>query len=266
MSTMLNLADRLLAMGRHFHQLGRNQDALHILTRLASFRQLPASVAEEIQVHLAEICLTRRKYRRAQRHLTTALVHQPDNARYHFLMATALAGDDKADRQRAADHYRKSLQLEPEQPTCLSEFGLFALRLGQTEEGLRCLRRAVELAPDNPKVVRRFVEGLQEEDRIDEARSALRAAIFRNSRDPRFRRLWNAFQFQQLHQEQQRQRHNAADMAEDPGPILLPFVRLATDSVPNRSRRKIIRHDAPSPPAPPHTPRPEGLPNQRHAQ
>jgi len=266
MSMTLNLTDRLLAMGRRFHQLGRNQDAVHILTRLAGFRQLPASVAEETQVHLAEICLSRRKYRRARRHLTAALVHQPDNARYHYLMATALSGDDKADRQRAAEHYRKSLHLDPEQPNCLSEFGLFALRRGQTEEGLRCLRRAVELAPTNPKVVRKLVEGLREEDRTEEARRVLQAALFRNSRDPRFRRLWNEFQFQQLHQEQQRRRQNALAAAEDPGPVLLPFVRPAAETVPARSRRKIIRHDTPSPPSPPHAPRPEGMPNQRRAQ
>jgi tetratricopeptide (TPR) repeat protein len=262
MSMTLNLTDRLLAMGRRFHQLGRNQDALHIFSRLASFRQLPASTAEETQVHLAEICLGRRKYRRARRHLTAALVHQPDNGRYHYLMATALAGDDKADRQRAANHYRKSLHLDPEQPICLSEFGSFALGLGQTEEGLKCLRRAAELAPDNPKVIRTLVEGLRQEDRIEEARRVLQATRFRNNRDPRFRRLWNEFQFQQLRQEQQR--HIASDAAADPGPVLLPFVRLAAKTVPNRSRRKIIRHDAPSPPAPPHAPRPGGLPNQRH--
>jgi tetratricopeptide (TPR) repeat protein len=264
MSMKLNLTDRLLAMGRHLHQLGRNQDALHILSRLASFRQLPAPVAEETQVHLAEICLSHRKYRRARRHLTAALVHQPDNARYHYLMATALAGDDKADRQRAAEHYRKSLHLDPDQPGCLSEFGLLALRLGQTEEGLRCLHRAVELAPNNPRAVQKLVEGLLEVDRTEEARRVLQAALFRNARNPHFRRLWQEFQFQQLHQEQQRRRN--AHATEEPGPVLLPFVRPVAGVVPVRLSRKIIRHDAPSPPAPPHTPRPEGLPNQRHAQ
>jgi tetratricopeptide (TPR) repeat protein len=266
MSTTLNLTDRLLAMGRHLHELGRNQDALHFLNRLTGFRMLPAALAEEAQVHLAEIYLSRRKYRRARRHLTAALVHQPDSARYHYLMATALAGDDKADRQRAADHYRKSLHLDPDQAHCLSEFGLLALRLGQTEEGLRCLRRAVELAPNNPNFVRKLAEGLREEGQVQEARRVLRAALFRNGRDHRFRQLWNDFQFQQLHQEQQRQRRNASATAGGGGPVLLPFVRLAAETVPGRPRRKIIRHDPPSPPSPPHAPRPEGLPNQRHAQ
>jgi tetratricopeptide (TPR) repeat protein len=265
MSMTLNLTDRLLVMGRRLHKLGRNQDALHILNRLAGLRELPAEVAEETQVHLAEICLSRRKYRRARRHLTAALVHQPDNARYHYLMGTALASDDKADRQRAADHYRKSLQLDPNQPKCLSDFGSLALRLGQTDEGLRCLRRSVELAPDDPIPVRKLADGLQEEERTDEARRVLLAAYFRNARDPRFQRLWNNFRFQQVQQEQRRSRQNASDTADNAGPVLLPFIRSSRETAGTRRSRKIIRHDAPSPPAPPHAPKPEGLPNRRHA-
>ena len=69
MSTTLNLADRLLAMGRNFEALGRDQDALHILGRLAGLHEVPVVVAEETQSRLAEIFLRRRQYRRARRHL-----------------------------------------------------------------------------------------------------------------------------------------------------------------------------------------------------
>src|SRR5436309_5607580 len=124
MSMTLNLADRLLSMGRNYQALGRNQDAVHILSRLAGLRQLPAEVAEETQVRLGEIHLSRGKYTRARRHLTAALVHKPDSARYHYLMATALASDASADRHRAAEHYRRSLEIDPKQPTCLGEYGL----------------------------------------------------------------------------------------------------------------------------------------------
>ena len=61
MSMTLNLVDRLLAAGRNLHKLGREQDALHIFSRLSGFRQLPAEVAEETQVRLAEISLRPRK-------------------------------------------------------------------------------------------------------------------------------------------------------------------------------------------------------------
>src|SRR3954447_2164718 len=83
MSRTLNLVDGLLLMGRRHQQLGRARDALTILARLASFRELPREVAEETQARLGEIQLRRRKYHRARRHLAAALHHDPENARYH---------------------------------------------------------------------------------------------------------------------------------------------------------------------------------------
>ncbi len=264
MSRTLKLVDRLLARGRHFQRLGRPQDALHILTRLTGFRELAPTVAEEAQARLAEIQLGRKKYARARRHLTAALTHSPQSARYHYLMASALAGDPRADRQRAADHYRESLRIEPDQPRCLGEFGRLAIELGREDEGLGCLRRAVELAPADPAALSRLVEGLVMLARDDEARDVLRAALFRNPRDPRFRRLYTDFQFQRLREEQRRQRHPAAaGDDEEEGPVLLPFRRPDPGSVP--ARRSARRH-APSLPQGPHTTRPARLPDQRYAQ
>ncbi len=266
MSMTLNFAQRLLAMGQNYQQLGRNHDALRYLGRLAGFRDLEPEVAERTQISLAEIYLARRHFHKARRHLTAALAHQPNHARYHHLMAMAWAADEKGDRRRAADHYRQALRLDPDQPVCLSEFGLLALEIGQTQEGFDCLFRAVELAPDDPMVVGRLAEGLVQEDRIEEARRVLQAALFRNSRDPRFRKLWNDFQFQQLQCEQQRGRAAAGANSADQGPTLLPFVRVVpqSDAVPGPAT--IIRCDAPAPPAAPHRTRPRKLPHQRHAQ
>src|SRR5437762_11958173 len=108
MSRTLNLVDGLLLMGRRHQQLGRIRDALTVLARLASFRELPREVAEETQIRLAEIQLRRRKYRRARRHLAVALRYDPDNARSHYLMATALRGLGEDQWDRAAVHYRRS--------------------------------------------------------------------------------------------------------------------------------------------------------------
>src|SRR5262245_18001491 len=185
MSTTLKLVDRLLDRGRNFQYLGRHRDAQQVLNRLASFRDIPPDAHEEILARLAEMLLHEGRFTKARRQLTALLVQCPDSARYHYLMATAYDLDERADGQRAAEHYRKSLALEPDQPQCLGEFGLLALRLGQSEEGLKCLRRAVELAPHDPEAVSRLAEGLRLEGRDDEALDALRAARFRNARDPR---------------------------------------------------------------------------------
>src|SRR5438270_656798 len=119
MSRTLNLADRLLAMGRTYQDLGRDHAALDILGQLARFRQLPANVAEETQLRLGEIQLRRGRFRRARRYLGTALLYRPDSARYHYLMAQALDTDERAEPEQALAHYRKSLELDPQQPECL---------------------------------------------------------------------------------------------------------------------------------------------------
>src|SRR5262249_31788289 len=102
MSRTLNLAAHLLARGRSLQELGRDDDALDILGRLACFRELPAAVAEETQARLGELHLRRRRFRKAGRCLTAALAHRPNNARYHYLLASALDAPDKGEPERAA--------------------------------------------------------------------------------------------------------------------------------------------------------------------
>ena len=68
MSRMLNLVDCLLARGRKLQAMGRSRDALHVLGRLAGFRQLPLPIAEETQACLAEIQLRHQEYSSARRH------------------------------------------------------------------------------------------------------------------------------------------------------------------------------------------------------
>jgi tetratricopeptide (TPR) repeat protein len=261
MSTTLNLVDQLLLRGRRYQDLGRTHDARVVFGRLLGLYELPAAVAAETQARLAELELHRHKYQRARRHLTAALAYQPANAHYHHLMANALEDDDKGDPERALEHYRQSLQADPEHAGCLSDFGLLALSLGQTAEGMAALRRAAELAPDDPRILANLVEGLSDTDQAEEAHRLLLAARFRNPHDDRFLDLWNDFQFQQLHAEQEAQRQTAATADEDE-PMLLPFVRRA-EGTPLPPARKRIRHDPPAPIAPPHLPR--RLSSKRHA-
>jgi tetratricopeptide (TPR) repeat protein len=262
MSTTLNLVDRLLARARRLRSLGRTHDALSLFERLAAFGELPGPVAEETQVHLAELHLRRRHFRPARRHLTAALQHSPDSARYHHLMARAAAGGPDADLGRAAEHYRRSLDIAPDQPRCLCAYGQLALQLGRREEGLACLRRAAELAPDDAETVRRVAAGLRRANRADEARALLLAARFRNPRDPRFRRLWDEAQFQDLRKEQELARLGETGK-DDAGPILLPFLRLTEAPA---SGRKVVRQDAPAPLPPPHGAGTTRRPPRRHAQ
>src|SRR5262249_8940108 len=267
MSTTLNLVDSILARGRHLQNLGRDRDALHLLGRLASFRELPTNVAEETQARLAELQRRLEHPRKARRHLTAALAHQPDSARYHHLLARAVEADRRGDPERALHHYRRSLELDPQQADCASEAGLLAVRQGQVEEGLRNLRRAVELNGNDPECVRRLVKGLCLLRKHDEARLVLRAALFRNSRDRRFRMLWDDFQFNELRRAREVERAaRDANREAGAGPTILPFVRPSRESAAAQARPEILRRDEPHSPRPPHSPKIARLPRRKHAQ
>ncbi|MBY0525988.1 MAG: tetratricopeptide repeat protein [Gemmataceae bacterium] len=252
MSMTLNLADLLLAQGRNYQELHRPAEALAVLGRLAGLAHVPAAAAEEAQARLAEICLKRKKYRKARRHLAAALAYQPESARYHHLMATALDTRTNADVERAAEHFRKSLELDPKQPHCLRDYGQLLLRTGQVDAALQTLRSALELAPDDPTIVGKLVRGLRRAKLGDEARAILLAARFRNPRDGRFVRLYNDFMFRQLRNRQTKARRAVAAQT-DEGPVLLPFVR-ARDTAPLVVDDKVIRLDQAEATSAPHTP------------
>jgi tetratricopeptide (TPR) repeat protein len=262
MSTTLNLVEHLLSRGRNFQYLGRDHDAQQTLHRLSSLRDIPAEVHEETLCRLAEMLLRQGRYTKARRHLTALLVQCPDNARYQYMMATAYDLDERADPHRAAQHYRRSLELDPNQPRCHSELGLLALRLGQTEDGLQHLRRAVELAPHDPDAVRDLAEGLRLEGQDDAARDALRAGRFRNPRDPRFLKLWNDFHFRLLHETQQSREESTPAEGGLCRPHILPFLRPTREE---HSDEAVVRLDAPTLPQPPHVAQTNRVSGKRHA-
>jgi Flp pilus assembly protein TadD len=259
MSRTLNLVDGLLLSCRNHQQFGRHRDALTALTQLAGLRELPCDVAEEVQARLGEIQLGRKKFRRAGRHLTLALRYDPDNPHYHTLLASALHKQGEEQWERAAEHYRRAVALDPKNVECLTEFGLLLVRMGQTDEGLTKLREACDLAPDCPKTLTKLAKGLRLAGRPDDARSELRAAMFRHPRDLRFRQLWQDAQFQELAREQRRARIQKRN-ADNDEPVILPFV--PSERVTGlRGRAKILRHDPPTP-----RPSPRGSGQVRHVR
>jgi tetratricopeptide (TPR) repeat protein len=259
MSGTLNFIAYLLSTGRNLRKLHQDRAALGYLTRLAALHDLPADVAEEAQALLADIHLKQRRYRRARRHLSIALLYRPESARYHYLMATSLERGRHRDEKRAAAHYQKALQFDAEQPRCLASFGLLCLRLGRTEEGLGALTRAVDLAPNDPRIVARLVKGLCRARRPREALSVLRAARFRNPRDGRFRRLYNDFLFRRLRQKQAASRRSA-EAPLDSVRACLPFVRPdAAMALPQN-----LRQDEAEPLPGPHRRRPQRRSDWKH--
>jgi len=257
MGKTLNLCECLLQMGRDWQAAGRLVEASRVLLRLAGFHDLPAAVAEETHSRLATLFLQLREFKKARRHLTSVLFFRPSHAPYYFQLASALHHDDEADPFRAVRYYRQALRLDPDQPRWWSDFGRLLLQIGKPQKAVVAMRKALSLGADDPVIVAKLVEGLCLADRADEARKVLRDARFRHPRDPRFRKLWNDFQFRQIHDAQ----FEPPAAAE---PVILPFVRRAAlpeaPSVPGR----IIRLDQASKPAP-HLPRPAWQPDTKQA-
>jgi tetratricopeptide (TPR) repeat protein len=267
MSRTLNLVDHLLSRGRKLEAVGRKQDAIHILGRLAGMQAISPAAAEETHWRLAELNLTHSSsFARARPHLERLIALCPNNARYHYHVALVLDFDVQGDSLKALDHYRKSLALDPNQPDCLGDYGLLAMSLGMSEDGLEALQRAAGLAPDDPEIIGRLIEGLCELDKTEEALTVLRAALFRNPRSSAFRKLWSDFQFQRLResQDEDRKRLHLALLADDE-PCLLPFRRKTGPLMPRARGRKVIRQDGASSPQAPHLPRPAWLPDRKHA-
>jgi tetratricopeptide (TPR) repeat protein len=260
MHVTINLFDHLLERGRRYQEAGRYRDALAVFARLCGFRAIPAEVAVQAQGRLGELHLRRRKFIRARRYLTAALRHRPDDAQHHHLMGLACQEEDRGNLQRAAGHYRRSLKLDPTNVKCLVDFGLLAIRLGRHKEGLARLRAAVALAPDDPGVTAKLVKGLRHLGKPDEARAEVRAALFRNPRDPRFRRLWNEYQYRELRRKQSASRGGSESVAGDE-PVLLPFVRPG-----KYERAPQVRHDGPAAVSPPHKPRTPRRANKRNVK
>src|SRR5205085_12127302 len=181
----------------------------------------------------------------------------PSNAGDYYQFASALHHDPDADASRAARYYRQAVNLDPDQPRWWSDFGRLLLQMGRAKKGVVALRKAVTLAPDDPVILARLVDGLCLADRAGEAKAALEAARFRNPRDARFRKLWNDFQFRRAAEEQY-----TAPAAEEP--VILPFVRRAALPDAPKAPGRIIRLDTGSKSAP-HLPRPAWRPDSKHA-
>jgi Tfp pilus assembly protein PilF len=225
MSITINLVEHLLSLGRKFQEMGRTADALQTLYRLSRFKELPSAVAEEIQYRLGQMHLNARRFKRARRHLLAAIRHQPDFAEYHFLFARALRADDQGDLDRAARFYRRALQMDPDNASCLVEYGLLAIQLGRTDDGLKRLRKAVDLAPNDPDVISQAATGFRQAGQADEARKVLQRGMFLNCQDGRFRKAWEGFKAEELLERQEFNRLQKERLTLAPeGPTLLKFV------------------------------------------
>jgi tetratricopeptide (TPR) repeat protein len=224
MSAILPLVDRLLVHGRNLQQHGQHAKAARQFAALTKLHSIPSDITEEAHLHLAEIHLEHGRPREARRHLAAALARQPHCAQYHYLMALAIEEDEDCDQSRAEGYYRRCLAIDPDNAECLCDYAQYSLNRGLARKALTALRHVAALANDDPDLLGRVAQGLRRANKSDEAKQLLRAALFRNPHDRRFRELWTAHQFDLLHAAQRPTRAQAS--AETQGvPVILRFPR-----------------------------------------
>lgn len=248
----LNLVQMVLKHARHLHDMGVNDKANKLFQRLLAITELPREATEEIHVRLGEICYDQGRFRQARRHLSVALAYQPDNAHYHYMIGLAIEADEKCPLERAFKHYRRAVKLGGDHPDHLCALGLTALDLGRPRLGLSALRRAHRLSPDDPALLEKVVEGLGDAGAWDEAKSLVRAMLFRNPDDLDVQRLWRQMQFQALLARQQSENVESQPKrkAGNP-PAILPMTRPALPTVLSQLGQRVIRRDGPNDPAGP---------------
>jgi tetratricopeptide (TPR) repeat protein len=242
MSKTLNLTDRLLHHARRLQEVGRTHEALRRYQQLARLADLPGEVVKEVHVHLAEIYVGQGEARRARRHAAVAIALEPECSDHHYLMAIAVEEDAEGDPRRAAVHYRRCLALEPQHAAYYCDYAAHALRYGQRAAGLKALRRAAELAPDDPETLSSVASGLRKANRAEEAKALLRAARFRNPREPRWRTLLDQHHFELLVARQHEERRVPPPAEHVPVILKLPRKKARVHKVAN----KTVRIDGPA--------------------
>ena len=260
MNQSINLQDQLLSQGRRLLFLGRRADARRRLDKLLAFPEVPENQRVEAHQLLADIHLDVQCYRKARRHLLAALGLRPDCATTHYRLAVVLDLDPDMDPKRSAKHFRKALELKPDEARYWSGYGQICLRLGREKASLGAFVAAADLAPMDVEVIDEIADGLCFLGREEDARSVLMAARFRLGHHAELEQLWNRFRFLELHRKQQATKRRKA--LEDGEAIILAFVPSTEPSEPKDEGEPggILRNDRFSRP----TPHSAKLPGMKH--
>jgi tetratricopeptide (TPR) repeat protein len=122
---------------------GRYQEAMDVINQ--GLAQMPDS--NDLLYARAILAEKMDRLDLLERDLKTILVRDPDN--YNALNALGYTLADRTKRyEEALGYIKKALELAPEQPAILDSMGWVQFRLGNMQEAVNYLRNALELDPD----------------------------------------------------------------------------------------------------------------------
>jgi Tfp pilus assembly protein PilF len=233
---------------RTLQEMGRLQRSLVVLRQISRWPNLPAEREAAVQRLLGETYFQMRKYKHARKHLRQLVGLQSDDAEAHLQLARAIDHDPMIDARQASRYYRKALELRPDDPKVLRECGQYAVQMGRCRKGLKLLERALELAPHDLDNVKAYVDGLEEMQLYAEARQTLRMARFRHQQNSRFHQIWGDLEYRQLRFQQ---RSELVEPMKEHSETV-PFLRL--HSTEKARKPRVVRRDLASESGP-HFPR-----------
>jgi hypothetical protein len=187
MSGTLRFHSLLIEQASSFLRSGRPDAAIALLNRVLSMPALPPDRAADANYLLAQACFAASQLDAAADSLRQSLERKPDDADCHYLLAQALEQSDHGGE--ALPHYAKAVQLDPADGRKVASYARALARRKDRGRGVRLLQSAYADHASNPEVVETVVQGLVENDEIDEAELVAAQSAFRHGADHRFRKL-----------------------------------------------------------------------------
>lgn len=187
MAGTLRFDSHLIDLSRSYLDSGRIDAALSLLNRILSMPSLPPERAAEANFLLARARIAASQLDAAAQSLRRTLERTPDDADSHYLLAQAL--DQSNEGADALPHYAKAAQLDPADGRKVASYARALARKKDRGRGVRLLQSAYADHASNPDVVEAVVQGLVENDEIEEAELVVAQSAYRHGADHRFRRL-----------------------------------------------------------------------------
>ena len=169
MSRTLTLIDAGWDCVKAFAARSRRGDAVTRVETLLARPDLPAPVAADARLLVAQLLFDAEKYPEARCHLRAAADLRPGHAHTQYLLGAAHEDDGYGEPRKAAARYRKAAELDPANALYRAAYGRAAVRSDRPKGGVRALLQAATQS-DDVAVVSVVIDGLLEAGKVGAAR------------------------------------------------------------------------------------------------
>ncbi|HID75914.1 MAG TPA: tetratricopeptide repeat protein [Planctomycetaceae bacterium] len=152
-------APAILTVGSLEYRYGRPDEAMALFLRLTTFPPETEGLAEIID-QAGDFLIAEDDYDNAEILYSAAAAAQPEVA--VFRVGWGCCASQRGRKEEAVEHFRRAVELEPDNYVHLNDLGYALLEAGQYDGAEEVLRRAVELAPDDYDLAKGNLDHLTE--------------------------------------------------------------------------------------------------------